>query len=513
MSAFSLPRRVCALLLGLAALSACSPVTQPPEPAAPTADLAPAASSRTPVPASAQAGLQNGVVVVDGRVVPKESFELTLPDGAVISEVLVDEGDAVAAGQPLVQLDVRAIELQIREAETNVAEARAAYELLVAEASPEQLAQAAARIEQARAGLSQVRGRVTPDDIAAARAELEAARATLAELRAGPEADDVAIAQTEVERTQAVLANVRDEASTTKSQAEAKLERLANGVRDTQAYYQHVYWQNRQRHGEDLPPEAAGIEEAALRAVQNSELLLHEARLEYEQAQKEEVNRIAVAEADVARAEARLRQVFIGPEASQLAEAQQRISAANARLSQLTGDATLGNVARAEAELNEAEAAYGALLADPTTPELALAEARLMRAEVQLEEEKLRLEKGSLSAPFDGVVARVLVKPGDILTENQLALVIGDFSSWLIETESLNELSVVHVREGDKALITFYALPGFEIPGTVTYITTIGSTERPSDLTTNYRLMVTPDTWDERLRWNMTATVAISPQN
>jgi HlyD family secretion protein len=451
-------------------------------------------------------------VVVDGRIVPKESFELTLPDGSMISEVLVEEGDAVAAGQPLVQLDVRAIELQIREAETNVAEARAAYELLVAEASPEQLAQAAARIDQARANLSQARGRVTPDDIAAARAELEAARAALAELQAGPQADDVAVAQSEVERTQAALRGVRDDASTTKNMAEAKLERLANGVRDNQAYYQHVYWQNRQRHGDDLPAEAVGIEEAALRAVRNSELFLEEARLEYEQAQKEEVNRIAAAEAEVARAEARLRLVFVGPEPSQLADAQKRINAANARLAQLTGDAFTGVVAGAEAELSEAQAAYGALLADPTTPELALAEARLMRAEVQLEEEKLKLEKGRLAAPFDGVVARVLVKPGDILTQNQLAMVVGDFSSWQIETESLNELSVVHVREGDKAVITFYALPGFEISGTVTYITTIGSTERPSDLTTNYRLMVTPDTWDERLRWNMTATVAISPQ-
>jgi HlyD family secretion protein len=105
------------------------------------------------------------------------------------------------------------------------------------------------------------------------------------------------------------------------------------------------------------------------------------------------------------------------------------------------------------------------------------------------------------------------VKPGDIITDSKLAVVVGDFSSWLIETESLNELSVVHVREGDKAVISFYALPGFEIPGTVTYITTIGRSEKPTDLTTQYRLTVTPNEWDERLRWNMTATVAIEPQS
>jgi HlyD family secretion protein len=408
---------------------------------------------------------------------------------------------------------VRAIELQIREAETNVAEARAAYELLVANASPEQLAQAAARIDQARAGLAQARGRVTPDDIAAARAELEAARAARAELLAGPNPDDVAIAQSELERTQAALRNIRDDASANKNKAETQLERLANQLRDAQSYYERVYWDNRQRYGDDLPPEATANEESALRAVRNSELLLHEGRLEFERAQKEEANQIAAAEAEVGRAEARLRLALADPEPSLLADADERVSAAQARLSQLTGDATNGVVARATAELNEAEAAYGALIADPTTPELALAEARLMRAEVQLEQEKLRLEQGVLAAPFEGVVAQMLVKPGDILTENELAVVIGDFSSWQIETENLNELSVVHVREGDRAVITFYALPGFEIPGTVSYITMIGRSEKPNDLTTQYRLTVTPDTWDERLRWNMTATVAISPQS
>ncbi|GAB4429626.1 MAG: efflux RND transporter periplasmic adaptor subunit [Chloroflexi bacterium OHK40] len=509
-------RRLWALFIGCALLSACSSAPPTAEQAAPTSEPVPAvtAEARTPAPQPASAGLQNGVVVVNGRVLPRTSAELLLPSGAVIEEVLVSEGDSVAEGQPLVRLDMRTIELRIKEAETNLAEARAAYELLVADATPAQMAQASARIEQARANLRQVTGRVSEEDIAAARQEVEAARAALDELLAGPKAEDVAIAQSEVERTQAELRRVRDAAAGEKILAESRVERLANALRDSQAYYERVYWDNRQRYGEgELPAEAAANEAAALRAVQNAELVLNEGRIEFEQAQKNERNLIAAAEAEVVEAEARLRRLLAPPDASRVADAQSRLSAANAYLVQLSGQARAGAIELAEAELAEAEAAYAGLVADPTTPELALAEARVHRAELQLEQEQLRREQAVLLAPFAGVVADVTVEPGITIGDARVAVVLADFSSWQIETDSLNELSVVHVREGDKARITFFALPGFEIPGVVTHITTIGKTDSPSELTTNYRLTVTPDYWDERLRWNMTATVAIIPQN
>jgi HlyD family secretion protein len=79
-------------------------------------------------------------------------------------------------------------------------------------------------------------------------------------------------------------------------------------------------------------------------------------------------------------------------------------------------------------------------------------------------------------------------------------------SAWQIETEDLTELSVVQIREGDPARITFDALPDFELPGVVERIKPLGK-NRQGDIV--YTIVVKPTTWDERLRWNMTASVQI----
>ncbi|MGB9632673.1 MAG: efflux RND transporter periplasmic adaptor subunit, partial [Chloroflexaceae bacterium] len=82
-----------------------------------------------------------------------------------------------------------------------------------------------------------------------------------------------------------------------------------------------------------------------------------------------------------------------------------------------------------------------------------------------------------------------------------------DMSNWKIETEDLTELSIVRIREGDPVTITFDALPGFELPGKVAQIKPMGE-NRQGDVV--YTVVVIPDRWDERLRWNMTATVRIA---
>jgi multidrug resistance efflux pump len=46
----------------------------------------------------------SNAVVADGRVIPVQSAELSLETGGVVSEILVQEGDSVEAGQPLVRL-------------------------------------------------------------------------------------------------------------------------------------------------------------------------------------------------------------------------------------------------------------------------------------------------------------------------------------------------------------------------------------------------------------------------
>ncbi|EOC0572058.1 HlyD family secretion protein [Cronobacter sakazakii] len=68
-----------------------------------------------------------------------------------LASLAVDEGDAVRAGQPLGDLDPTPQQNALRQAQANVAAARAKYDLTVAGFRDEEIAQAAAAVHQAQA--------------------------------------------------------------------------------------------------------------------------------------------------------------------------------------------------------------------------------------------------------------------------------------------------------------------------------------------------------------------------
>jgi HlyD family secretion protein len=157
--------------------------------------------------------------------------------------------------------------------------------------------------------------------------------------------------------------------------------------------------------------------------------------------------------------------------------------------------------------LRQAEAALAQLTADPRTSELAIAEARVTRAEVQLKQAELDVERGQVRSPIAGTVAGVTAEPGQVAKGGGTVIVVADLSSWQLTTADLNELSVSQIRENDPVRINFFALPGLELTGKVAYIETMG---RESGVGTSYTVTVIPDTWDDRLRWNMSAQVVFS---
>jgi HlyD family secretion protein len=69
-------------------------------------------------------------------------------------------------------------------------------------------------------------------------------------------------------------------------------------------------------------------------------------------------------------------------------------------------------------------------------------------------------------------------------------------------------LSVVSIALGDRAVVRFDALPDLSLEGTVTVIEALGEMTRGEIA---YRVTITPEQVDPRLRWNMTADVSIMP--
>lgn len=93
-------------------------------------DAAPAASSLTVTLAAAERRAIDREIVASGSVAAWQEMSLGVElTGIRVANVLVEPGDRVVAGQALVELDRRTLDVQSRQAEANLAQARANAEL------------------------------------------------------------------------------------------------------------------------------------------------------------------------------------------------------------------------------------------------------------------------------------------------------------------------------------------------------------------------------------------------
>ncbi|NJN68637.1 MAG: HlyD family efflux transporter periplasmic adaptor subunit [Chloroflexaceae bacterium] len=495
-------------------------------------------------------------VIADGEVEPIHSVELRLELSGIIDEVLVEEGQTVEEGTQLIRVDSRDLEMSVEEAQANLSQARADYDLLIEGATTEEIAAIEAqirtaeeyvRISEAQVGsaeaevmrsqgeLTRVQGKVTSSDIAAAQAEVEAARAELARLEAGPKTTEVQESQAALDQARQDLQETRDRLSAAKTQAHTEMLVAANLLRDQQANYSDIYWENREIEEEygttsqNLDQRYKDREEQALRYIQNAEYELEQARIAYDNARQGEITGVAAAEARVRELEARHQELLNGTDADEVATARARLRSAEASLARLQGAERQGeltsaqagvegsratlqqrmtDVERAQSDVEQYRAELAKLMADPRQSELDRALATLKQREVALKQARLTLEKATLTAPFDGTVVEVNPKEGEWFGTGEVALILADFSDWKIETTDLEEGEIVKVREGSVVRITFDAIPDLELPGKVVSIQGIGKNYQ-GDIV--YEVTISPDQWDSRLRWKMTATVAIEP--
>jgi HlyD family secretion protein len=128
-------------------------------------------------------------------------------------------------------------------------------------------------------------------------------------------------------------------------------------------------------------------------------------------------------------------------------------------------------------------------------------------AEAALAQARIALADAELKAPFDGTIVTLNNKVGELATPGVFVVRLADLSALRIETTDLTELSISRIRTGDAATITFDALPGVKLTGKVTRIDEYGRNRQGHIV---YTVYVLPDTRDNRLRWNMTASVSIS---
>jgi HlyD family secretion protein len=386
----------------------------------------------------------DNAVVAEGVVVPVQHATLSMAASGVVEKVLVDEGAMVTAGQVILRLQSAHQQAAVAEAEAARASAQAKLDALEAGPRSQEISSAQAGLDAAEARLARLQEQGRPEDISAAEASLKAAQETLQQLYDGPDENMRIAAKADVDNAEAAL-------------------------RQAQAAYDQV-------------AERSDI------AMLPQSLQLQQATNGYEAAQ------------------ARYKELFADPDADIVASAQAQVKQAQANLDRLRQPATDAEIAEAEAMVRQAQAQLDLLLAGARSEELAAATAAVDQAEAALQQTQASLADTELRAPFAGTLAALEVKEGEQVAAGVPVAQLADLTTWQIETDDLTELDIAHIQEGERVTLTFDAIKGLELTGTVVRIKPLGE-EKLGDIT--YTVVVRPDQQDPRLRWKMTAVVTI----
>jgi HlyD family secretion protein len=409
------------------------------------------------------------VVSVTGELVPAAWATLSAKAGGRVSGVLVEPGDVVEAGAPVVRLDTTDLGLSLRVARQEVAAQQAALARLVAGASEQaaaradrenaqQIAQAEIALRVKQEQLEQALGRDPGQDVAAAQALVRQAQAQLAQARAQDPAAEVRAAQVELERAKIALDDAQDE-------------------------YNKAL---------DRPWEDQGIRDAWAKQLEQMQLTY----------------RAAQAQLDGATSAQRAHALSLDALAAQVASAQARLT--QAQEAESAYDATLGilgdEVEAARLAVEYLRAWENPLRDKAMGEEIDQAEARLEQARGAVAQIEQQIADAELRAPFAGTVGSVDVRAGELVQPGQPLIVIGDLDTLRVETTDLDEIDVVRVVVGQEAAITFDALPDRVITGIVTRISPMAESGSGG---VHYTVVLELEELDPVLRWGMTAFVDI----
>ncbi|MBA3533482.1 MAG: biotin/lipoyl-binding protein, partial [Ardenticatenales bacterium] len=280
-------------------------------------------------------------VIADGRVVPVQSADLNLPTGGIVAKVLVEEGESVKAGQPLLQLESARQEATVAQAKAGVAQARAGVEQ--AEAG---VTQAEAGVSRATARLEELRVGARPQEVAAAQASLDSAQAQLARVTQGARAEDIQAAQANVAAAQASLRQAQQGA--TEQQLIAARAELANAeaaVQVAQAAYDRV----KGNADIGMRPESLQLQQAT-----NN---YNAAKARYDDlARGGTESAVSAAQAQVQQAQASLNALRAGARPAEISAAQAEIRRVQAQLELIQAGTRPETIAASEADVASAAA-------------------------------------------------------------------------------------------------------------------------------------------------------------
>jgi len=324
-----------------------------------------AAASQTETAVAIRPATDVAQVSAAGNIELADSRSVVFQVEGIITEIAVDVGDEVAAGDLLVALDTLDLARAVEQAELTVA------------------------VQQAQ--LDTLHDPADPAEVAAARAELASAQSNLEELQAGPSQSELAAAQSALAAAQAGYQELLDGSSQAElTQLGAEMHKAYITLQQAQEAYNEIAY----RDSIGSSPQAMDLQDATI---------------DYD---------VAKAAYEVATESA---------SESEVHEAVRAIEEARVQLDELTP--TGAELASARAQVANAQASLADLLAGPTEAELIEAELALEQAQIDLEEAEVNLSRGRLRAPVDGAVLGLEVEVGQRATNGSNAVTVADLSA------------------------------------------------------------------------------------
>jgi HlyD family secretion protein len=199
----------------------------------------------------------------------------------------------------------------------------------------------------------------------------------------------------------------------------------------------------------------------------------------------------------------------------QLEAAKVALDAARARLDELKRGADVdqlraaqSNVDAAAANRDAAQAQLDLLRTGALESQIAAAEAAVTQARASLTQAELALEQATLTSPVGGTVAAVYVTVGEQASPGVPVVVVVDPSQLHVVLE-VDEIDVGHLSAGQRAELTFDALPDVGATGTVEFIAPAATLNGG---VVTYDVRVDLDASDAPIRTDMTANATIVVQ-
>jgi HlyD family secretion protein len=357
--------------------------------------------------ARVQRGPMTVTVRAVGAVAAPSEVTLNFGIGGRLTELMVEEGEVVQAGNVLARLDTMDLELLVDRAEAALDLTRAQLARTKVGATEAELSSAEASLAAAQANYEEVRAGPLAAELASAEAALKSAETSYRQLLVGPTGDERTVARANLEKTEITL-------------------------QAAQAEYDEFAWQQ----GFEASPQAA---------------TLHQATIDYQQAL------------------ARYNLVLAGPTSDQLDRAQAQIAQARAQLERVLAGRTGAALESAAAQVARAQAEIDGLRNSPTPEELSIAQAQVLQAQIGLEQARRQLDYATLTAPSPGTVMAIGANMGQSVSAATPVIVLADLSHPELKV-GVNEMDIGQIQLGQSATILLEAFPSHELKGRVSKI-------------------------------------------